>query len=262
MSLPLSYRIYRFFLPLRNALFPALCSLCKEPLEKQEPLCPKCLGEYRASRLRDCGQCGKQLDTCTCSSDMLRKARVKRHVKLFRYRPGHEKDAESRIVFALKHHNLELLFTFMGKELFDCFSSIMPEENYVVTYVPRTPRQEIENGYDHARFLAMTFSEASGYDFQKTLLRKNRSAKEQKRMETVSLRLKNVKDGFALCKGADLKGKRVILIDDIVTTGASVAECAKVLRREGGAKEVIEASLAVVPHNINPLFTDFKHKNT
>ena len=73
-------------------------------------------------------------------------------------------------------------------------------------------------------------------------------------METYRERKKNVEGAFCLAPKCAIKGKRVILIDDIITTGASVSECAKILRREGGAKEIIAASLSVVPHNVNPLF--------
>ena len=261
MRLPFFYRLHRAFFGLREVLYPPVCSVCGDALEEKGALCPECLGEYRRARLFDCGRCGRQLDSCTCSSDLLEKAGVRRMIKLFRYFPGHERSAESQIIFALKHKNLETLFHFMGKELADTLLSLVPIESkadYMVTYVPRTPHEERKNGYDHARLLSLAFSAESGIPFERCLLRSNRRAMEQKRMETYAERIKNVKDAFCLDAKCKIDGKRVILIDDIVTTGATVSECAKILRRQGGAKEVIIASLALVPHNINPLFENEK----
>ncbi len=261
MRLPFFYQLHRALFSVREVLYPPVCSVCGEPLETRGALCPDCLGEYRRARLFDCGRCGRQLDSCTCPSDLLEKSGVKRMIKLFRYFPGHEGSAESQIIFALKHKNMETLFHFMGRELADTFSTLIPMDNaeeYLVTYVPRTPREERKNGYDHARLLSLAFCAESGIAFQKCLVRAGRHAKEQKRMETYAERIKNVKDAFCLDAKCKLDGKRVILIDDIVTTGATVSECAKLLRRQGGAKEVLVASLALVPRNVNPLFENEK----
>jgi predicted amidophosphoribosyltransferase len=58
-------------------------------------------------------------------------------------------------------------------------------------------------------------------------------------------RLKNVKGAFATGAGFKPEGKKIILVDDVYTTGATVNECAKVLKK-GGAKEVVVFTLARV----------------
>ena len=255
MSLPFSYRVHRILFRIRERLYPAVCAVCGEALEAPGALCPTCLGEYRRARLFDCGQCGKPLDSCACSTDTLRKARVRRMVKLFRYRAGHEQSTESKIIFALKHKNLETLFHFMGEELAEALSRVIsePKESLLVTYVPRTQGQITANGYDHARLLALALADAAGLSFCRCLARRSRRDKEQKKMDSYGLRVKNVADAFCLARGCSCRGKRVLLVDDVVTTGATASDCARVLRREGGAKEVIAVSLSVVPHNVNPL---------
>ena len=109
----------------------------------------------------------------------------------------------------------------------------------VVTFAPRRQKARKEAGFDQAEELAKEFSRRTGIPFEGLLKRKGFS-RPQHRMKGEG-REENVKGAFVPLR--ELEGETVLLIDDIVTTGASVRECARVLK-EKGAMKVYVLSLA------------------
>ncbi|MGM9641566.1 MAG: ComF family protein, partial [Eubacteriales bacterium] len=97
------------------------------------------------------------------------------------------------------------------------------------------------DGYDQACSFARAVAKRSGFA-HKTLLRRVKHTKQQKYLD-VSERMENVKGMFGIKNGDALKGKNVILVDDLVTTGATVSEAASVLY-ECGARKVICVCIA------------------
>ena len=75
------------------------------------------------------------------------------------------------------------------------------------------------------------------------MLRKLRNNPPNSGAGNADKRRRNVKNAYAALEGAQIRGKRVLLIDDIVTTGATLCECASVLKR-AGASAVLGATLA------------------
>lgn len=239
----------------RDFLFTPLCTVCRAKTDAAVALCPDCLARYREALLWECGQCGKMLSACLCSNDVLRAARVKRMIKLFRYRPEYPELTENRMLYRMKHDNPEPLFRFAAEELARPFLFLCrPDEDWVITHLPRTVSKEKLYGYDQARRLAEELSRASGIPFVKTLRRSRKHSLEQKQMKTREERIENARDSYLFIAGTAIAGKKVLLVDDIVTTGASIASAATLLRKEGGAAEVVAAALAIVSHNKNPLY--------
>ena len=120
-------------------------------------------------------------------------------------------------------------------------------ENTVITFVPRGRKAVIEHGFDQSRFIAEALSEKTGIPWAETV-RRARGGREQKKLSAAE-RQKNVR---GLYEAADeietlVSGKNVILIDDIVTTGASMAACARYLVR-ARARAVICLSVATSEH--------------
>lgn len=248
-------KLHDIIFKLKNFLFTPLCSVCHESVDAPVALCPACMERYREALLWQCGACGKRLEECLCSDPILRRAGVKRMIKLFRYRPDHPEWAENRMLYRMKKDNPELLFCFLAGELSRPFLTLCrPDEDWVITYVPRTKLKERDNGYDQARCLAEEMGRATGIPFAPTLRRSRKHSLEQKHMPTHAARLQNANGSYLLLPSASVAGKRVLLVDDIVTSGASAATCAELLRHEGGAKEVVACAVAVVTHEKNPAY--------
>jgi len=103
----------------------------------------------------------------------------------------------------------------------------------LITWVPLNRRKNWSRGYNQARLLAKWVSaetEVPGRD----LLRRTRSTQDQSRLDPVGRR-KNVKGAFAAKGNGSLTGSKITLIDDVYTTGSTVAECARILKQAGAA---------------------------
>ncbi len=130
---------------------------------------------------------------------------------------------------------------------FDTFFKFLLDEPRI-TYVPMFSAKEKKRGFNQAKLIAKKLAKINGQAVL-SLLTKTKNTKSQTEL-TKKERLENVKNTFAIAKGR-LKSdfnqiKRVVLVDDIYTTGATMQECCKVLKK-AGAKEVWGFTLARTP---------------
>jgi ComF family protein len=111
-----------------------------------------------------------------------------------------------------------------------------------ITWVPLSRRRLRQRGYDQARLLAEDLSRRLSVPCLPTL-RKIRNNPRQSATGNAEKRCRNVKGVYAAMPEADLDGKTILLVDDIVTTGATLSEAASVLQKAGAAS-VIGLTLA------------------
>ena len=217
------------------------CVGCKERLSREDKaLCPDCLIKYENIKMRNCSICSKPLYECSCTNSYLDTHYVHKLVKVFRY--VHDDPLPSNnLIYSLKRDNRKDVLIFLTGELSYAISnSIKEPENYLFTNVPRRREGIVKYGIDHAELLAKSLAKCFSAEYYQPIISISKLA--QKKL-TRSERLKNAK--FIAKKNAkSLKGKSVILVDDIVTTGASMAACAAVLKKLG-AKKVIGATISI-----------------
>lgn len=228
------------------------CIACGEIIAEDEVFCAECAEGFEAALLSECGLCGKSLCNCLCADSAFDRSSVRRHVKLYRYLSDDPDAVGNQILYRLKKNDIATCFRFLGGRLAERVNALIaPDESYVVSFIPRTPKRVEEHGFDQSARIAKELSVALGLPFLRPLKRRRR-AKTQKALPSVAARGKNAADSLLLRNGAEekLRGKRVLLFDDIVTSGASMRAAAKLLR-QGGAKEVIAVSVAVVTHTKN-----------
>ena len=111
-----------------------------------------------------------------------------------------------------------------------------------ITWVPLSRRRLRERGYDQAELLAKLIAKHLGQSPVR-LLKKQRDTPPQSKTGSVEKRRANIAGAYACLRPKLVQGKRILLVDDIVTTGATLSEAARVLKK-AGAKEVICATLA------------------
>ena len=112
----------------------------------------------------------------------------------------------------------------------------------LVTYVPVSKKRKQERGYDQSYLLAREMCRHWGVA-PETLLQKTKDNAAQSSLSSRAERQKNVAGAYAAVHAEKIRGARILLIDDILTTGATLREAARVLR-EAGAETVICATLA------------------
>ena len=149
-----------------------------------------------------------------------------------------------------------LAFKFKGKlEALDCFGSLMAQtaaetfsgEFDAVTWAPVSRKRLRQRGYDQARLLCASLCVDWHVEPQETL-RKVRDNPAQSGLEDAAARRANVLGVYEAVKPADIAGKRFLLVDDILTTGATLGECVRVLKAAGAA-EVVCLTLAATREN-------------
>ncbi len=177
---------------------------------------------------------------------------------LFFYDPR-AKDAASRAVLTLKHHRYTDLYGFIAAELSCEIQKLLDEleidaKSCIFTHIPRTEKAIRENGFDQSELLARTLCEHIGGYAALPLLRRT-GGKEQKTL-SASERKINARSSFYIngsMRGINkrygnsirdvMEGRTVILIDDIMTSGASMSQGIRSLRH-AGAKTVLCAVIA------------------
>lgn len=119
-----------------------------------------------------------------------------------------------------------------------------PQDIDYLTWVPVSPVRKLTRGYDQSELFAKAVGKELGIRPVK-LLRKIRHRPPQSNQNSVEARKANILGAYRVIGTRNLEGKRILLLDDIFTTGATTNECAKTLRF-AGAKEVHCAVIAVV----------------
>jgi len=108
--------------------------------------------------------------------------------------------------------------------------------------VPLHPRKQRQREFNQAKYLADALSQVFNVPAMNGAVRRVRDTSTQTKLDAEA-RARNLRGAFALRKPAVVKGKRLVLVDDVFTTGATLNSCAKVLRL-GGAKEVVALTVA------------------
>lgn len=206
------------------------CVLCNDKLDYGDRgLCKSCMEEYERHKERDCPRCAKILSKCFCSYEDLESHGIKNMVKLFRYSKSEQSMPSNYLIYSLKQDNRNDVMDFLADELTTAIKNNITEDlsEYVITNVPRRKAAIVNYGYDHAKTLALRVSKKLGIEYTEIL--KSRSKRPQKSVYGHE-RIENAKFDYKCKKDYTLKGKSVIIVDDIITTGASMSNCATLLR--------------------------------
>lgn len=118
----------------------------------------------------------------------------------------------------------------------------------ILTWVPISSRRKWKRGYDQVQLIAQSTGHELGTPAVATL-HKIRHTSPQSRLSDASHRRANILGAYEVPNPSLIAGKRILLLDDIITTGSTVSECAKMLLT-AGAKEVYCAAIAA-PHHKN-----------
>lgn len=213
-----------------SLLFPTTCIRCKR-IAKHGFLCYDCKEEYEKELSDGCLSCGNPHGKCRCDSKYLG------NEKLF-YAIPYKTDGVSRsLLLKMKTSNNRALVSHLTDKMAEVLKTNGIENGYIITYVPRSPIKIRLEGVDQARILAHSLSEKMKFGIENLFI--CRGAKEQKSLEYEERDI-YARSRFSLQIGASekIKGKSIVLVDDIITSGATVKVCSDLLT-EAGALDVV-----------------------
>lgn len=201
-------------------LFPTKCTFCHRLTQDGAAVCVQCRG-----KLPFTGEAAKQVfpNLSAC------------------YSPLYYTDLVRDSLLRYKFGGLKLYASVYGDYLAKCI-----DENNIscdsITWVPLSRRRLHARGYDQARLLAEDLSHRLDIPCS-GMLQKIRNTAAQSGSGNAEKRRQNVKGVYRAVQEEMIRGKTILLVDDIVTTGATLSECAGVLRRSG-AERVIGLTVA------------------
>ena len=212
-----------------------------------------------------CGVCDKviDIDTTFCPICETKLKRIPHYVALLwshgntNFRPDYVKPKFSgclapfmhesgsrKLIYCFKFKNRMELADLIADEMSDVYFKYYEKFNIdIMTAVPMRLSAKMSRGYDQVDELCKRLTKRINLPYKK-LLKQTGKKKPQHMLRSARLRPDNVRGIYSYVSKEDIKGKTVLLVDDIITTGATVNECAKMLRR-AGAKEVFCLSATI-----------------
>ena len=235
--------------PVAALFFPPRCHSCGRRAtvgERRFNVCLDCWAGLQELGEAVCFRCGIPLgaadgeltSTYLCARCRTKRIPFKQMRSLYRY------DTPLReLIHIFKFEGMIDLGRELGRLLGE-FAAGLPELRSVelVTPVPLHMLRRIERGFNQSEIIAAETARAAGLPAPVKLLRRVRNTPPQSSLE-YEKRLSNLKGAFEALPDTDLRGSRVLLIDDISTTESTVVECVHALKR-AKAKEVLVLTLA------------------
>ncbi len=202
-----------------DILFPVECIGCAK---EGEWLCRECLKKIRTDGH---SLSGESLD---------------RILTFYSY----DNEILKRAIHLLKYKFVESLALPLGDLVAEgiCEKGRPPGKEFILIPVPLSRKRFLERGFNQAEIIAEKVSRRFGWPLEAGVLKRIRATPSQVDLEEGERR-KNVKGAFSVSDISKIANKKIILMDDVLTTGATMEECARTLKL-GGAKEVWGIALA------------------
>ncbi|MCD8212003.1 MAG: double zinc ribbon domain-containing protein [Oscillospiraceae bacterium] len=205
-------------------VFPPKCNFCGHTLKDGEKgICDKCVEEL--PWIDDGEACGKKIDgISTCVSALWLQGNVFESIRRYKFR------------------NCSLFANTYGRIIADRVRKFLSGRYDIITWVPLSEERKKKRGYDQAMLIAMAAALELD-DVAVETLRKEKDTSAQIDIQDVEQRRQNVQGAYEISDPALVEGMRILLVDDVVTTGSTLSECAMTLR-DGGAEDVLCVTLA------------------
>ena len=161
---------------------------------------------------------------------------------------SYEDNLAKKLIRAFKYQGLISLANPFGQilnQVIDEYQEVFQKEQWIIIPIPLHPRKEKQRGFNQAKLLAQEISNQFSFLYNDTILTRIKNNPAQAQIDDYEKRKENVKNIFQLqpqCQ-EQIRNQNIILIDDVITTGATLGEAAKLLKING-AHKIIALCLA------------------
>lgn len=223
-----------------DLLFPPRCAVCRNPSD-HSGLCGECRNRYLRELFEKCPECGKDPSECVCGSEFLVHTRTeiggKKCCALCWYKsrtnyPDEDRVTE-RMIWELKNHGM--FAEFFAGELCRCMKNLFERGNlsfdgWMLAYIPRSAEKFAECGVDQSREIGRRLAKKLEIPFAELFEREE--GREQKHLNAAE-RLENAENSLRIREDRLIPGGKYLLLDDIITSGATMETAAKLLYFHG-----------------------------
>ena len=198
-------------------------------------MCAHCWAEIRFIDGPQCACCGVPFDVpvfagTRCGACYARPPSFDRARAVMRY-----DDASKALVLAYKHADRLDLTPMFARWLERAGHELITDSDLIVP-VPLHARRLWSRRYNQSAELARNLSVRSGKPYDPFLVSRSRSTPSQGAMPSAGARRRNVAGAFDICRGNSVTGRNILVVDDVLTTGATVDACAAALKKAGAAR--------------------------
>lgn len=226
----------QLFPTLLDLVYPRTCTVCgMEAGAGQGYICWDCMSGFDVISRPFCSVCGDPAEGVIgheyqCSYCQRRKPGFDVARSALRYR-GAVRDVLQSLKYSRQTYLVNDLLPYLSACLSSHYSRVFFDG---VTFVPLYPKKERERTFNQARLLAAGLARKHDLPFLPNCLERVRYTATQTELNA-SARRENVRGAFAPLNRKWLDGRTLLLVDDVMTTGATVDECSRVLKEAGAA---------------------------
>ncbi|WP_371218649.1 ComF family protein [Orientia tsutsugamushi] len=228
---------------LLNYFFPRQCLTCEQLIQSALPagLCSTCWNKINFITLPFCQKCGRVLpydygDDVIC----LKCCHTEPNYELARALLIFNEDSKF-LIHAFKYYDKPLIAMMLAQLLYVRYQYNILSADYIIP-VPIHRFKLLLRGYNQAQVLGKYLSDIAKLPIKSNILIKYKWTKSQTKL-TKKERIKNISGSFRINNSEIIKNKKIILLDDVVTTGTTVNLCTKLLKN-AGAKSVFVLCIA------------------
>ena len=219
-----------------SGLLPESCLLCSAD-SRGGLLCPECIADLPPLPAATCPQCGEQTTHGErCGACLKTPPHFNRTTAAFRY-----DFPVDRIIHALKYGHQLAVARWLGGQLAACLAA----DHQLIIPLPLHSDRLRERGFNQSAELAKVIGNCLNLPVDRSSVFRNRATPPQA-AQPLKERHKNVRGAFE-CH-SNLSGRNILLIDDVMTTGATVNECARVLKLHGAADVAVAVAARALKH--------------
>ena len=236
------FSIKKLFKLISKEMYPNgyKCLLCREELSTNTlyDICDNCISTLPFNNGHVCTKCSEPIggmgSVCIhCKNEL---PLYKKNVSVFLY-----KDAIVGLIRRLKFDNAKYLALTLGNFIASEVVKLDADFDYVIP-VPLYPKRQKKRGYNQSELLCAPLKDKLNLNVSTDILLKIRDTRSQHRLSR-NERIENLEGAFEVKDKKLVKGKTILLIDDVFTTGTTINECTKTLL-DAGAKEVYSVTRA------------------
>ena len=228
------------------------CPLCREALsDSGDSLCGTCLARLTEEASLPCAVCGHPTSSCRCPDSSLSPMPAflagRNWLAHTWYRHAGEDRLTENLLLSCKRKYSRTLSAYITACMTEELAYILPEDQrsqWILTYAPRSAAGFRKYGFDQCEEIVLQMGKSLHIPVRQMLVRVGGG--EQKTMDSARSRKDNISGAFAPVRVPE--GCRVLLFDDIITTGATIREAGRVLA-EAGAAAVFPLSFAKTMHS-------------
>lgn len=226
-----------FFDRILDLIFPPPCLSCKANVGGEETICRRCFGGIVLNQTLFCGRCSARLpdQKKICHAD---------YPYILGAATEYNNEAARSLIKGLKFQFAKKAARPLGELLARYTESLeLPLKGFITIPIPLSQKRLRQRGFNQSELIAGIFADHFSLPLESHCLVKPKNTKPQSETKGLDERKENIKNCFRVENAEKIVGKKIILIDDVTTSGATLFEAAKTLKT-AGAKKIIALTVA------------------